>query len=184
MPGFGCCRRKRGRYGIGRRCICTSAPPICRRASRCWTLTTLPPGGEATAQIVTDRPLGALHGDRFILRDQSAQRTIGGGRLLDPWPPARGRRRPERLAALRALDKAAPAAALTELISGDPGWVELQRFAQMWNLTDEEASACWTAAGLKVAAGPDRPFGFSVRRCSSLCGAVVATLRRPSHEDP
>ncbi len=137
---------------------------------------TLAPGGEATAQIVTDRPLGALHGDRFILRDQSAQRTIGGGVLLDPWPPARGRRRPERLAVLQALDKTAPAAALTELISGDPGWVDLRRFAQMWNLTDEEASACWVATGLKMAEGPDRPFGFSVRRCSSLGGAVVETL--------
>jgi selenocysteine-specific elongation factor len=137
---------------------------------------TLAPGGETVAQIVADRPLGALHGDRFILRDQSAQRTIGGGRLLDPWPPARGRRRPERLAALRALDKTEPAVALTELVAGDPGWVDLQRFAQMWNLTDEEASACWVAAGLKVAKGPDRPFGFSVRRCSSLCGAVVETL--------
>jgi selenocysteine-specific elongation factor len=46
----------------------------------------------------------------------------------------------------------------------------------MWNMTDAEASACWTAAGLKVAGGPERAFGFSVRRCSSLCGAVVETL--------
>jgi selenocysteine-specific elongation factor len=69
-----------------------------------------------------------------------------------------------------------PAAAMTELIAGEPGWVDLQSFAQMWNLTDEEASACWVAAGLKVATGPGRAFGLSARRCSSLCGAVVETL--------
>jgi len=137
---------------------------------------TLAPGAEALAQIVADRPTGALHGDRFILRDQSAQRTIGGGVLLDPWPPARGRRRPERLANLRALDRPQAAETLKELIAGEPGWVDLPRFAQMWNLTDEEASATWTAVGLKVATGPERPFGFSVRRCTTICGAVVETL--------
>jgi selenocysteine-specific elongation factor len=137
---------------------------------------SLAPGAKALAQVVADRPIGALHGDRFILRDQSAQRTIGGGVLLDPWPPARGRRRPERLANLRALDEPTAAAALTALIAGEPGWVDLPRFAQMWNLTDEEAASTWAAAGLKVATGPDRPFGFSAQRCSSLCGAVVETL--------
>ena len=39
----------------------------------------LAPGDEDLAQLVPDRPIGALHGDRLILRDQSAQRTIGGG---------------------------------------------------------------------------------------------------------
>lgn len=136
----------------------------------------LAPGAAVLAQIVADRPIGALHGDRFILRDQSAQRTIGGGGVLDPWPPARGRRRPERLANLRALEQATAVEALKELIAGEPGWIDLPRFAQMWNLTDSEASETWAAAGLKVAAGPERPFGFSVRRCSSLCGAVVETL--------
>jgi len=136
----------------------------------------LAPGAAVLAQIVADRAIGALHGDRFILRDQSAQRTIGGGVVLDPWPPARGRRRPERLANLRALEQPTAAEALKELIAGDPGWVDLPRFAQMWNLTESEASDAWIAAGLKVAAGPERPFGFSVRRCSSICGTVVETL--------
>src|SRR5215475_1016714 len=65
----------------------------------------LAPGETALAQVVTDRSIGTLHGDRLILRDQSAQRTVGGGLVLDPWPPARGRRRPQRLATLRALGR-------------------------------------------------------------------------------
>jgi selenocysteine-specific elongation factor len=137
---------------------------------------SLAPGAEALVQIVADRAIGALHGDRFILRDQSAQRTIGGGVLFDPWPPARGRRRPERLANLRALDQLDAAEGLKALVAGEPGWVDMQRFARMRNLTDEEAAATWTKAGLKVAAGPEQPFGFSMHRCSSLCGAVVDTL--------
>ena len=38
----------------------------------------LPPGGAAKAQIITRTPLGAWHGDRVVLRDASATRTIAG----------------------------------------------------------------------------------------------------------
>jgi selenocysteine-specific elongation factor len=136
----------------------------------------LAPGQSALAQIVTDRPIGALHGDRLVLRDQSAQRTIGGGLVLDPWPPARGRRRPQRLATLRALERPSAAAALRDLIEGDPGWIDLSRFAQMWNLTSAEAAETWNQAGLTIAAATDQQFGFSPTRCDSVRRAVVQAL--------
>jgi selenocysteine-specific elongation factor len=136
----------------------------------------LAPGDKALVQIVSDRPLGALHGDRLILRDQSAQRTIGGGMVLDPWAPARGRRRPQRLAALRALEQPTAAAALKALLALDPGWVDLPRFAQAWNLTASEAAAVWRAVDVTVAATADRQFGFLPTRCSEVCGSVVGAL--------
>ncbi len=136
----------------------------------------LAPGQTALAQIVTDRPIGPLHGDRLVLRDQSAQRTIGGGFVLDPWPPARGRRRPQRLATLRALERPSAGAALRGLIDGDPGWVDLSRFAQMWNLTSTEAPETWHLAGLTIASATDQQFGFSPVRCDTVCHAVVETL--------
>jgi len=63
----------------------------------------LQPGERAFAQLVLNAPSHAVHGDRLVLRDQSAQRTLGGGRVLDPFAPARNRRSPERLEQLRAL---------------------------------------------------------------------------------
>ena len=63
----------------------------------------IPPGGEHWAQITLERDIGALAGDRFILRDAAARHTIGGGRVLDPFPPSRHRRRPDRLALLADL---------------------------------------------------------------------------------
>ena len=39
------------------------------------------PGESARVQIVLDRPIAAAVGDRFVLRDTSGQRTIGGGRF-------------------------------------------------------------------------------------------------------
>ena len=63
---------------------------------------SLAPGESALGQLVLDQPDGRAAGDRFVLRDQSAQRTIGGGRVIDPRPPLRNARRPERLGFLRA----------------------------------------------------------------------------------
>lgn len=62
----------------------------------------VPPGGEAFVQLVMDQPLAAVAGDRFVLRDTTAQRTIGGGVLVDLRAPARKRRTPERIAQLEA----------------------------------------------------------------------------------
>jgi selenocysteine-specific elongation factor len=64
---------------------------------------TLTAGHTARAQLVFDAPLCTLPGDCFIVRNVQATRTVGGGRVLDPFGPARKRRTPERLASLDAL---------------------------------------------------------------------------------
>ncbi|CAN5862249.1 selenocysteine-specific translation elongation factor [soil metagenome] len=50
----------------------------------------LSPGDSALARLRLDDPLVALAGDRFVLRSMSPQKTIGGGTVLDPYPPGRG----------------------------------------------------------------------------------------------
>ena len=62
------------------------------------------PGGDGRVQVVLDRPLHALSGDRIVIRDQSATRTMGGGTVIDPFSPKRGRARPARLAWLDAIE--------------------------------------------------------------------------------
>ncbi|VXC68912.1 selenocysteinyl-tRNA-specific translation factor [Burkholderia sp. 8Y] len=64
---------------------------------------TLAPGQSARVQLVFDQPVCALPGDRFIVRNAQANRTVGGGRVLDPFAPARKRRTPQRRAWLDAL---------------------------------------------------------------------------------
>ena len=63
------------------------------------------PGDSVLARLTLDHPIAALAGDRLVLRDATATRTIGGGVVIDPFPPRRGRRTPERLAQLAALDR-------------------------------------------------------------------------------
>lgn len=88
-------------------------------------------------------PAHAVHGDRVVLRDQSAQRTLGGGSVLDPFAPARARRAPSRLLQLRALRDASLEQALPALLQAapnglDPGLLERQfnRLRASWNLPD------------------------------------------------
>ncbi|HEX4599490.1 MAG TPA: selenocysteine-specific translation elongation factor, partial [Burkholderiaceae bacterium] len=69
----------------------------------------LMPGQRGLVQLALRRRLAAWRGDRIVLRDAAAARTIAGGLVLDPVPPARYRKTPERLAQLAALELADPA---------------------------------------------------------------------------
>ncbi|WP_433782716.1 selenocysteine-specific translation elongation factor [Pseudomonas frederiksbergensis] len=107
--------------------------------------SSLAPGGQMFAQLLVNAPVLAVKGDRLILRDQSAQRTLGGGRVLDPFAPARHRRSPARLAQLQALSttislEAALPALLANSDTGlDPLRLERQfnRPRETWELPDD-----------------------------------------------
>lgn len=104
----------------------------------------LAPGGHVHAQLLLNAPAHAVHGDRVVLRDQSAQRTLGGGRVLDPFAPPRNRHRQARLAVLRALsgeslEDILPALLPSAINGLEPASLERQfnRPRQTWRLPDE-----------------------------------------------
>lgn len=63
--------------------------------------SALKPGESGLAQLVMQTAINGWHGDRFILRDASANRTVAGGIVLDTQAPARYRQTPQRLAYLQ-----------------------------------------------------------------------------------
>jgi selenocysteine-specific elongation factor len=89
----------------------------------------LAPGASARVQLVLRRPVGAWHGDRVVLRDASASRTMAGGAVLDPFAPVRYRRTPQRFAELDALALPDATARLEALLEVAPHGVDLRRFA-------------------------------------------------------
>ncbi len=133
---------------------------------------SIAPGAAGLVQLVLDRPLGALFGDGFILRDQSARRTLAGGRVIDVFPPARGRARPERLAALAAQVLDDPAAALGALLAQAAEGVDLTRFAMNRNLTP--AAAVALAERLPVQRAGD--WGFSPAHWDALRAKALEAL--------
>ncbi len=67
----------------------------------------LAPRSATFCQIVLDESVVALRGDRFILRNQTAQGTLGGGEVLNPFATRHRRSKggiQERLALLRTSD--------------------------------------------------------------------------------
>ena len=89
----------------------------------------LAPGASARVQIVLHQPVAAWHGDRVVLRDNSATRTLAGGEVLDPFAPARYRRAPQRLAELDAWSQPDAAARLGALLAAAPQGLQLRRWA-------------------------------------------------------
>ena len=99
----------------------------------------LAPGSEGLAQLVLDQPIAAAVGDRYILRDVSARRTVGGGAFLDLRAPTRRRRTPERLAQLQAAARPDPAEALQAMLAAPPHVVDLTAFLRDRALGENEA---------------------------------------------
>ena len=136
----------------------------------------LAPGTRGLAQIVLDQPLPLRHGDLFVLRDQSAQRTIGGGTVLDPRAPLRKRRssgRLDRLAALREPDAARGLAALLAL---DPGFEDLSAFAADRGLMPARVDAVIAALGLTTLKVGDTSLAVTPARWRDLTVAVTTQL--------
>ena len=90
----------------------------------------LQPGASARVQLVLRSPIGAWHGDRVVLRDAAASRTVAGGRVLDPFAPARYRRTAQRLAELAALALDTPAERSAALLAVAPQGVDMHKLAR------------------------------------------------------
>ena len=136
-------------------------------------------------QLLTQKPLGAVHGDRFILRDASAQRTLGGGSVVDIYPPSRGRARPERLAVLEAMAIDDDEAALAALAERSPAGMDLARFAANrnrpaatgWHFAPRHRRALREAALATLAAWHGRAPGLPCMPEDRVLPALAATAR-------
>jgi selenocysteine-specific elongation factor len=121
------------------------------------------PGEIGDVQLVLDRPIAAAQQDRFVLRDVSGQRTIGGGRFLDLRAPARRRRTPERRTQLTALACPEPGAAFAALLQAPPYAWDLTSFARDRALSTAQAELLTQDAVLldgQLAMAADRWQGF------------------------
>ncbi|MHB1174174.1 MAG: selenocysteine-specific translation elongation factor [Sulfuriferula sp.] len=134
------------------------------------------PGAEALVQLVLGKPIGALHGDHFIVRDQSATRTLGGGRVLDSFPPARGRRTPARIAQLRALETSALADALQVILQANANGVDLHRFALNCNLRVDEVSVILASLPMRIVQEGEVSIGFLPAAWETLKKRLLDTL--------
>lgn len=143
---------------------------------------TLAAGQRMFAQLLLNAPLQAVHGDRLVLRDQRAQRTLGGGRVLDPFAPSRQRRSHERLRQLQALrDAQGLEQALPALLASAPGGIDPQRLERQFNRLRET----WQLpANVLVVATRQGQLLFASAQWQALKRQVLAQLARFHEQEP
>jgi selenocysteine-specific elongation factor len=154
------------------------------------------PGESGFVQLDIEHPIGALYGDRAVLRDHAARHTLAGGYVVDPFAPRRGRRTPARLALLAAMAEPDAARSLDRRLALE-GVVDLARFTLSRNLTPEALEAIvadtrchrvgrpLAAPGSAPARGPSgASFVVGEERFAALGDRLVAALARFHREMP
>ncbi|MBA6413156.1 selenocysteine-specific translation elongation factor [Parahaliea sp. F7430] len=159
-------------------CAHSSATPSRRLDTRCWTAgdskralkhlarvkvyigtrrmsakTYFLDRGESPAagqriQLILDKDVLAFAGDRFVLRDDNENATLGGGIVIDPDAPKWGKSRKNRLKQLEALESGQPREALEQLLFTHGEIVSLRQYRRIWNLSQEELESLLSPASL------------------------------------
>ena len=136
----------------------------------------LEPGSGGLVHLTLDHTLHLVRGDRIVVRDQSARRTIAGGAIQDPLPDLRGRKRVERMAYLAGMGINTSDAALTAVLGSNSAGIELKRFTQAWNLRADESAALLGRVAPAIYGPPTAPLGILKERWDELSRRVVASL--------
>jgi selenocysteine-specific elongation factor len=142
------------------------------------------PGKQGLVQLVSDHAIGATYGDRFIIRDQSARHTLGGGRVLDIFPPRRGRAHAERLVWLQQMKQEEPMAALRGLLESSDGGVDLAQFVANRNLAGRVQAEIMQADERIVLNIAGAQIGFSQAVADAHAGNIIQALERCHQSQP
>ncbi len=135
-----------------------------------------PSAGEAgRVQLVFDTPICALPGDRFIVRDAQGRHTLGGGRVLDPFAPARRRRSVERLGSLAALERMLAGEGITPLLQQARFGVRISDLVRLTGCPPERLPL--PCAAITMAAGGEQ-FVLLPEQWQALREGAMSALRR------
>ncbi len=115
--------------------------------ARVHTRAPIEPGALGLARLSLETPVVARMNDRFVVRSYSPIATIGGGRVLDPYPPPRRALWPAGLASTR------PAERLPAILERRPMGVAAAELPLLLGLPAAEAAAVARADGSVRPAG-------------------------------
>ncbi|SIO71184.1 selenocysteine-specific translation elongation factor SelB [Burkholderia sp. GAS332] len=143
---------------------------------------TLGAGQSARVQLVFERPVCALPGDRFVVRNAQANRTVGGGHVLDPFAPSRKLRSVERFAWLDAIQIMLDTGALDSLLARAPHGLSRLLLAR---LTGMQAAALELPSNTRVVAlAGDDALLITDASWQVLGTQLIATLKQYHERSP
>jgi selenocysteine-specific elongation factor len=132
------------------------------------------------AQVLLDQPVHTLVGDCIIVREPSANHTLGAGRVLDPLGGQRGRSKPAAIQRLKALCTATHALAALTVETEHLIEVDLPAFAKRWNLRADELDATVHDASV-IQLGH---CGLSTLQLARIDACLLETVRHAHQSQP
>ena len=144
----------------------------------------LAPGARAEVQLVLERPIAAAALDRFVIRDVSAQRTMGGGYFIDLRAPARHRRTPDRQAQRAALAFPDPGQALPALLKIPPFAWDISAFLRDRARPESDEKRMVDAFGLTALDNASSRFVVDGEHWQRLVKAIQDQLEAFHAENP
>ena len=142
------------------------------------------PGTSAYVQLVLDKPIAAAVPDRYVIRDVSAKRTLGGGRFMDLRPSGRRRRTPERKMQRAALAIDDPETAFATLLAAPPFASDLAIFARDRALTDAQADRIAASQGLIILDAASSRTAISPDHWQRFVSSLMTGLAKYHAENP
>jgi selenocysteine-specific elongation factor len=147
--------------------------------------TEVRPGGDALVRLHLERPLVLDVFEPLVLRDSGRDETVGGGLVLDPFPPAavvRGTaarlRRTEELEAREAAGRAG----LPGRVLAERGVVPLAELPRLAAVAPDRLPAALAAAGAGVVTS--RTLAWTRTAWEDAAAAVVEAVGRLHRDDP
>ncbi|MBO9664573.1 selenocysteine-specific translation elongation factor [Dokdonella sp.] len=138
-------------------------------------------GESGLVQLVFERPMCAVAGDRLVVRDAQAMRTIGGGVVLDACAPERRRRSAPRLAWLAAVERLLDGEGIAPLLEQAPHGVALRDLVRLCAAEPERIALPETAHRIDTA---DGAHVFHIARWQALREGTLAALHAFHERQP
>ncbi len=142
------------------------------------------PGQSGYVQLVLERSLAACAGDRFVIRDTSSSRTVGGGSFIDLRGPERRRRTASRIARIRAFAESDAAVAITRALSEQHSWIEFHSFLRDRALREDAGRALAASLNLTLLPFKNGAAALSHDSWQKLSLAVIKWLEAFHEANP
>jgi selenocysteine-specific elongation factor len=137
----------------------------------------LAPGQGARVQFVFGGPVCAVPGDRFIVRNAQATRTVGGGVVLDPFAPARKRRSAQRQSYLASIETMLAGGSVASLLEHAPHGVRTSVLVRLTGAPRERLELPPDTVVVDYALDGDDRVVFTRAHWNALRERIVTALR-------
>jgi selenocysteine-specific elongation factor len=140
------------------------------------------PGQTGLVQLTLRRSLAAWRGDRIVLRDAAATRTIAGGQVLDPWAPARYRKTDERLTQLSRLALSDARQRTEALLQTAPYGIDLGRLRRAWAM--RAVQPLLPRGAITIGEHGEDTWAIDASRLEALLQRLLDALARMHGQEP